>query len=575
MNKLEKILFIIGNKNKNRFKYLLVLNILNFFLEFASIISIPIFLAILIGTENFYNKFFFLQSFDRNELIFYAGLFVTGAFLIKNLFYINLIRLQANFLKEIKITISEKLFNFYLFDSFLENINVNPSIKARNVTSEIQGFNSYVVNLNKLLLDGTAITIVFFIIFFATPLVSLTVFVIFLIISVLYFKLLKPKIKNKSKVNQDLLAKFTQMIYETFGAFKDVKVLNKEKEIFNLYKKKVEKYEENLLFFSIFDRFPKIILELTSIILLVILSSIFLRNNENLNELLPLLALVVVSVVRLLPAFSGMNTSLFYMKVYTPHLEKIYSELRIIHEKGNLNKNYNQNDVFKSNVIINNEEYIKLKNVSFNYENKKKLLDNISLNIKKGSTFGIIGPTGSGKSTLLQIMMGLLKPSSGNVYFNNSNISKINQEWIKNISYVSQNVFLLDDTVEKNITFNFDNLNVDKNKIEKALEIAELSPKILSLPNGIYEKVGVDGLKFSGGERQRLAIARAVYKEAPILFLDEFTSSLDVLTEEKILKNFKNHFSDKTIILITHRQNTIEKCDKLWELKNLNTDHEN
>ena len=87
--------------------------------------------------------------------------------------------------------------------------------------------------------------------------------------------------------------------------------------------------------------------------------------------------------------------------------------------------------------------------------------------------------------------------------------------------------------------------------------------------------MGVDGLKFSGGERQRLAIARAVYKEAPILFLDEFTSSLDVLTEEKILKNFKNHFSDKTIILITHRQNTIEKCDKLWELKNLNTDHEN
>ena len=112
------------------------------------------------------------------------------------------------------------------------------------------------------------------------------------------------------------------------------------------------------------------------------------------------------------------------MKVYTPHLEKIYSELRIIHEKGNLNKNYNQNDVFKSNVIINNEEYIKLKNVSFNYENKKKLLDNISLNIKKGSTFGIIGPTGSGKSTLLQIMMGLLTPSSRNVYFNNNNISK-------------------------------------------------------------------------------------------------------------------------------------------------------
>ena len=286
MKKIEKILFIIGGKNKTKFKFLLILNILNFFLEFASIISIPIFLAILIGTENFYNKFYFLQSFERNELIFYAGFFVTSTFLIKNLFYINLIRLQANFLKLIKIAISEKLFNFYLFDSFLENINVNPSIKARNVTSEIQGFNSYVVNLNKLLLDGTAIIIVFIIICFAAPLVSLSVFVIFLIISVLYFKLLKPKIKKKSKVNQDLIAKFTQMIYETFGAFKDVKVLNKEKEIFNLYKRKVEKYEKNLLFFSIFDRFPKIILELTSIILLVILSSIFLTRKSTVETTL-------------------------------------------------------------------------------------------------------------------------------------------------------------------------------------------------------------------------------------------------------------------------------------------------
>lgn len=574
MNKINKIIYIVGNNNKNKFKYLLFLNILNFFLEFASIISIPIFLATLIGTRTFFEKFYFLNTFSKNELIFFSGLFVTIAFLIKNLFFINLIRIQAGFLKKIKIQISEKLFNFYLFDSLIENININPSIKARNVTSEIQGFNNYVINLNKVLLDSTAIALVFCIIFYSSPFVSLIVFSIFLLITILYLKIVKPKIKKKSKLNQKLIANFTQIIYETFGAFKDVKILNKEKEIFNLYKEKVDIYEKNLLFFSIFDRLPKIILELVSIMLLVTLSIIFLKNNNNLNELLPTLALVVISIVRLLPAFTGLNAAMFYMRVYTPSLEKIYSELKVIEAKENSKKIISKKIITEKLNIISKKEYLTLNNISFNYENKKNIFNNVSFNIEQNSTFGIIGPTGSGKSTLLQIMMGLLKPNTGQVLYKNKDIFSFHDKWIEKISYVSQNIFLLDDTVEKNIAFNFNNSPVDTDKIERALEIAELKSKIFSLPNKYREKVGVDGLKFSGGERQRLAIARAVYKDSPILFLDEFTSSLDVITEEKILNNFKKYFSNKTIILITHRRNTIERCDKFWELKKINLNNE-
>ena len=569
INKLKKIFYIIGDKYEKKFKFLIFLNIFNFFLEFASIISIPIFVAIIVDSEIFISKLSFLNNFEKKDIIVFAGIFVSVSFILKNLFLIMLIRLQANFCKEIKILISEKLFNHYLFDTYLDNISVNPSIKARNVTSEIQGFYAYITNLNKLFLEGTAIILIFFIIFFTAPIISISIFIFFLIISLIYLKSIKPKIKDKSLKNQKILAKFTQMIYETFGALKDVKILNKEKEIFNLYKENVKNYEKNLLFFDIYNRLPKIILELASIILLVSLSMIFLKGTSNINDLLPILALLVVSIVRLLPAFSGMNTSLFYMKAYRPHLEKVFSEIKNIKNK-NYEKNHVVNEkIFKPNLDI-KKNYLVLDNINFNYENKKSILENISFNISEGSTFGIIGPTGSGKSTLLQLMMGLIKSKKGNIFFKNNNIFSIYSEWIRSISYVSQNIFVLDGTVQKNIAFNFDNSKIDQYKLEKAVEIAELREKILSLPNKFEEKVGVDGLKFSGGERQRLAIARAVYKDAPVLFLDEFTSSLDTLTEEKILTNFKKYFSNKTIVLITHRQNTIENCDKLCELKNLN-----
>ncbi len=150
INKLKKIFYIIGDKYEKKFKFLIFLNIFNFFLEFASIISIPIFVAIIVDSEIFISKLSFLNNFEKKDIIVFSGIFVSVSFILKNLFLIMLIRLQANFCKEIKILISEKLFNHYLFDTYLDNISVNPSIKARNVTSEIQGFYAYITNLNKL-----------------------------------------------------------------------------------------------------------------------------------------------------------------------------------------------------------------------------------------------------------------------------------------------------------------------------------------------------------------------------------------------------------------------------------------
>ena len=190
------------------------------------------------------------------------------------------------------------------------------------------------------------------------------------------------------------------------------------------------------------------------------------------------------------------------------------------------------------------------------------------MHIREGETVGIVGETGSGKSTLMQILIGLLNPDSGNIFYKNKDIFNNIKNWHDKISYVSQSTFLLDDSLKVNIAFEGDASKIDEKKVNKAIEIAELKEKVSSLPNGLEENLGTDGVKLSGGEKQRIALARAIYNDKKIIFLDEFTSSLDTKTENKIISNLNTFLKNTTFIIIAHRANVIKKCDKIWELKN-------
>ena len=177
-----------------------------------------------------------------------------------------------------------------------------------------------------------------------------------------------------------------------------------------------------------------------------------------------------------------------------------------------------------------------------------------------------MGPSGCGKSTLQSIIMGFIKPKNGNIFFENNNIYSDYANWIKKISYVSQKVFLFNDTIKINICLNFDESEIDKKRLELAIEIAELKEKILNLKNKLKENVGSDGSKLSGGEKQRIALARAIYKKSDVIFLDEFTSNLDLITENKIINNIKTHLPHLTLIMITHRNEIAKKSDLILKL---------
>jgi ABC-type multidrug transport system fused ATPase/permease subunit len=199
---------------------------------------------------------------------------------------------------------------------------------------------------------------------------------------------------------------------------------------------------------------------------------------------------------------------------------------------------------------------------------EKYLLNQINFSVNKGSKLAITGETGSGKSTLMQLVLGLFVPQDGDILFRNKSIFQNLKNWRNEIGYIPQQVYLLDSTIEKNITLNFFDEKIDKAKMEKAIFLSGLSKKITDLPNGLETRTGSDGLKLSGGEKQRIVIARAIYREPNILIMDEFTSSLDQDTENRILLNLSEFFKDKTIIVISHRSNTIKNCDIILNIEN-------
>ena len=369
---------------------------------------------------------------------------------------------------------------------------------------------------------------------------------------------------QKANENQKLSELFTKDVFNTFSSIKDIKILKKTSEILKKFKLKVDKLENNLFFFQLLERIPKSILELLSIIFLLIVSFVLFNSTKDQVELFTVLSLFLVATVRLLPSFTSVITGLNYLKIYEPGLIALFNEI----EKSIKSDNNHQVD-FKE--ICHKEKDVKkliiVEELTFGFNKNNHFLKDLNLEIFQGEMNCIIGKTGSGKSTIFNLMLGLLEPQSGNIFYQGKNIKLDISNWYEAISLVSQDPYLFDDSIINNITFNILENEIDKQKLNQAIEISELFKTIAKLPEGLNTKVSTQSINLSGGEKQRIALARAIYKNSNILFLDEFTNAIDDETEKKIMQNLRK-LKNKTFIIISHRKSTIDQCDKIWKLEN-------
>ena len=308
----------------------------------------------------------------------------------------------------------------------------------------------------------------------------------------------------------------------------------------------------------IMQSLPRLWLELVAVFCLTIIAIFLLKNNSGQISVISTLALFAGAAFRLLPSVNRAITSLERVRYFVPALNHVYEEMENIKKL--------QKDIIKKDKTNFNQS-IELKNIDFRYDNsEKKILDNINFKLNIFSSACIIGESGSGKTTLANILLGLLKPTNGEILINNK-ISKNNSiNWGEEIGYVPQNVFLTNDTIRKNIAFGVPDENIDEEKIKMSLKFARLEKVLKELKEGANTIVGEKGMRFSGGEVQRIGIARALYHNPNFLLLDEPTSSLDLQTEKEFMEIVEKISDKKTIIIISHHQSILKFCNNIYKM---------
>ena len=564
---MRNIKRIFKNITSNILFLLVVLIILLIFLSIFEIIglaSIPVLLSSIIISDsgnliqiNIFNLTDLISSFSQEDQIKLISVFIILLFTIKNIFHAFIIFFQGKIIKNIKIYLSTKLFKHYLNQEYIFLLKKKSSDMLRTLSIDVGNSTIYILNLLNFIKETLILISIIALLFLSNTQISIFLFTSFFIVAFIFFYINKKKLLNRGKIIQGLSSDLIRTIYETVGLFKEIKIYNLKVFQYKNFLNKILLAEKNVFLNYFTTSLPRLFLELTAVILII--STVFfqLYTSSDILKLLPYLSLIVVVSIRLIPLFNGLTTSISNLKTIQPSFDLVFDELeKIKSQSTNLNVNY-----------IKFEKKISFKNIDFSYDKKNKIIENLSLDIFKGDKIGIIGESGIGKTTLVNLLIGLLKPTNGEILFDGVKFSNNQKQFIKNISYVPQEIFLIEDTLKKNIALGVEENNIIDSKIEKVAKTSQINSFINNLKYKFETKVKENGKNFSVGQKQRIGVARALYRDPDLIILDESTSSLDTNTEAKFIEDIFDIFSDKTIIFISHKVSALKNCNKIFDLK--------
>lgn len=492
-------------------------------------------------------------------IMFCAGGLIV-LYLIKNAYMAWETKLQIDFSMRNQIKFSTELMNNYLCKGYLFHLDHNSATLLRNVNAGGQVIYSAMLIATFTLL--TELITAFTIWLMLVVVDAFTAVVVAGIMGAMMYGIIKAfrrNISKQAKIQNDFAAGYIKCVNQGLGAIKETKVMRKEKYFLEEFSRTYQQYGEANRKYLFINQLPRMIIETMVVSGLLVMIVTKLAMGSTPEEIVPLLGVLALAAFRLMPSANRIVNLFNTIKFQQPLFYELYPELMDIKERQESRK---ESYYLSVQPKLKFEKSIQVNKLRFAYpEGREDVLRDVSFSIGKGDFAGIIGPSGAGKTTFVDILLGLLKPSDGNIKVDGQDIFDNIRSWQANLAYVPQSIYLIDGSVKENIALGVAPENIDNALIEKSLHMAELYDFVHELPEGMETRVGERGVKLSGGQRQRIGIARALYQQPEVLILDEATSALDNDTEKSITDTILKLKGQITIIAIAHRLSTLAECD--------------
>lgn len=481
-------------------------------------------------------------------------------YIIKNAYLSFLYYIQTRFTQNNSMRLSVALLNNYLHRDYLYHTEHNISEMQRNIIREVENFFGLVETMIQFVIEivtSLALLIYIFVTDWQTTLMMVALIGIPIGTSVLYFK---KKLYRIGQIGREYNIVSMKWLLQALGGVKEIKATNREDFFDSNFMDARQKEIGMQIKSMVIKKVPRYVVEACCIGGMMVIVIVNILSGIDLALFANTLVVIALSAARLMPAFNRITEYTGTIMYRMPSLDVIYEDVVM------LNNGYEDCGTSTERLIL--DKQISIDKLSFRYpEAEDNVFENLSFSIKKNTSVALIGPSGSGKTTLADVLLGLLKPTTGSICVDSTNIFGDLPKWRNSISYIPQTIYLTDDSIRNNIAFGQPEDEIDEEKIWSVLQQASLDVFVRNLPEGINTIVGDRGVRLSGGQRQRIGIARALYREPVVLLMDEATSALDQETESAIMESIENLHGAVTMIIIAHRLTTIQKCDEIYELK--------
>ena len=499
---------------------------------------------------------------ENGQVIILCSAFIIAAYLIKTLYIIFKNDLTFKFIYFGHKELSCKVMNCYLGQEYSFHVKNNSADLIRNVYNDTNMFYVAVLNVVQLISELCTIMAIGIYLFVKDGMLTLGIGLIVGSFTFFFMRFYKNRLKYMGENYRRLYAGLVKCMQESFGGIKEIKIANREmyfgKQFDSINYDLAKNQKDNALLNSI----PKPVMEAACIGSLMVIIIIRALTGEISPEFTATLGVFAMGAMRLLPSFNKISSYISTLLYSRAFVDSVHTEQQRMAE---LEKKQGTGNTVKD---ITFEDAIYVKNLTFGYDDAPdNVINDANISIKKNSSVAFIGPTGAGKTTMVDLILGVLHPKKGQVFVDSFDIESCMDAWHKKAGYIPQNIYLMDESLRKNIAFGIPNDQIDEEKIWKCIKMAQLENVVKDMDEGLDTIIGEMGVRLSGGQRQRIGIARALYRDPEVLVLDEATSALDNETEKAVMEAIDNLHGKMTLIIIAHRLTTIKNCDVVYEVK--------